>query len=57
MNNISDYEAHKRDEEWDAAEDKRKSDPKRHSFLPNCGSLEGEDRCWWCGKPLIEHRQ
>ena len=28
----------------------RREDPKSHIFIPPCGSQEGQDSCWLCGK-------
>ena len=33
----------------------RRDDPNSHIFIPPCGSQEGQDSCWLCGKPKSEH--
>jgi hypothetical protein len=43
--------------------EKLSNDPKTdrdwipHRFIPNCGTMEGQYSCWWCGRTIAEHEQ
>ena len=53
------HDMNPRDDEFDQQEyeenEAYRSDPTKHEFMSNCGNMEGEDRCWLCGRKANEH--